>query len=111
MEKLAKARIEAACAPPTGPPATKFISGYAPDAIILDLGRLPSHSRWMAVALRRRKQSRHIPLVLTRGEPDKVAQTKSVIPDAVYTDWNSVVKVLRDLKKRALLKRPLCPPT
>jgi hypothetical protein len=61
-----------------------------PDAIVIDLGRLPSHGRGLALALRERKTTRHVPLVFVDGEPEKVGRLRADLPDAVYTTWRGI---------------------
>lgn len=58
-----------------------------PDAIVIDLSKLPSHGREVGRALRGSKATRHIPLVYVDGAPDKVAPTSALLPDATYTTW------------------------
>src|SRR5512145_2450883 len=73
--------------------ASEVMGGYEgavarpPDAIVIDLGRLPSHGRQVAIALRERKTTRHVPLVFVDGEPEKVARLRADLPDAVYATW------------------------
>src|SRR5262249_12381199 len=57
-----------------------------PDAIVIDLSRLPSHGREVAWALRQTKRTRNLPLVFVGGEPARVARIRGELPDAVYTD-------------------------
>jgi CheY-like chemotaxis protein len=60
-----------------------------PDAFVIDLGRLPSHGREVAFALRQSKALRGIPIVFVGGAADKVAKVRSELPDAVYVeDWD-----------------------
>jgi len=67
-----------------------------PDAIVIDLTRLPSHGRDVALAFRQFKVTRHVPLVVVEGEPEKVAGLKKLLPDAVYTSWSRIRSALRD---------------
>ncbi len=68
----------------------KLIRTNPPDAIVLDLNCLPSHSRDTAVYLRGTKYARHIPLIFVDGEPEKVDAVRSMIPDATYTTLKRV---------------------
>lgn len=58
-----------------------------PDAVVIDLSRLPSHGREIARTLRGSKATRHLPLVFVDGDPEKVKVTKLLLPDATYTTW------------------------
>ncbi len=58
-----------------------------PHVILIDLTRLPSYGKAMGVLIRKHKLLRSIPLVFVEGDPDKVAQVRAILPDAVYTPW------------------------
>ena len=57
----------------------------SPAAVIIDLSRLPSHGREIAIYLRGSKAVRHIPLVFVDGAPEKVEAIRQTLPDAIYT--------------------------
>jgi CheY-like chemotaxis protein len=61
-----------------------------PDAVVVDLSRIPSQGRDMAVGLRRHKATRHVPLVFVEGAPGKVDRVRELLPDAVYTTWEAI---------------------
>ena len=56
-----------------------------PAALVIDIGRLPAQGRDVGVALRTRAGTRGIPLVFIDGAEEKIARTREVLPDAVYT--------------------------
>ena len=60
------------------------------DAVVIDLGRLPSHGREVARWLRERKATRRVPLVFAGGDPQKVERIKELLPDAVYAVWDDI---------------------
>lgn len=66
-----------------------------PDAIVIDLGRLPSHGRAVAFALRHAKSTRAIPLIFADGPPPKVDRIRQEFPDASFVDWDSVPWAIR----------------
>jgi len=68
-----------------------------PGAVIIDLSRLPSQGRDVAMALRSYKTTRTIPLVFVDGELEKVERIKAQIPDADYTNWERIVERLEDV--------------
>jgi len=76
------------------PAALRGAKDEPPEAILIDLARLPSHGREMAWALRQAKRTRAIPLVFVGGEPTKVARLRRELPDATYTTWEDVVRAL-----------------
>jgi hypothetical protein len=76
-----------------------------PDIFLIDLSRLPSQGRDVALSLRQGKVSRYVPLVFVDGEPEKVANVKKHLPDAVYTTWESI----KDAIEKAISHPPLNP--
>ncbi|MFQ5549655.1 MAG: DUF3052 family protein [Gemmatimonadales bacterium] len=75
----------------------------APDAIVIDLGRIPSRGRDLGVALRTRAGTRSVPLVFVGGKPPKLDSVRRLIPDATYCSWRGI--------KGALQKAISSPPT
>lgn len=69
---------------------------HPPCAVVIDLGRLPSQGRDVALTIRRYKATRHVPLVFVDGAPEKVARIKELLPDAVYTTWGQIQSALED---------------
>jgi CheY-like chemotaxis protein len=76
-----------------------------PAAVVIDLSRLPSHGREVAVYLRGSKATRHVPIVFVNGLAEKVAAVREKLPDAVYT---TEARLLRDLR-RTIQKAPPAP--
>lgn len=72
-----------------------------PSAVLIDLDQLPSHGREVGVALRCSKSTRHIPIVFAGGLPEKADPIRRELPDAFFTDWKSVVPVLKKALKSA----------
>jgi len=73
-----------------------------PAAIVIDLTRQPSHGRDLALALRGYKDTRHVPLLLVEGNPQKVERMRALLPDATYTTWSRI----RSALKRAIAHPP-----
>ena len=67
-----------------------------PKAVVIDLGRLPSQGRDLALALWASKSTRHVPVVFVGGDPKKVERIRGLLPDAVYTGWD---RIGADLKR------------
>lgn len=85
-----------------GPAVTRAIRENLPDAVVIDLSRLPSHGREMAVWLRGNKSTRSIPLVFVNGEQEKVDRIKSILPDAIFTTNSRLPAALKSAcRKRA----------
>jgi CheY-like chemotaxis protein len=55
-----------------------------PDLFVIDVSRLPSHGREVAIAIRQSPATRRTPIVFCGGEEQKVERLRSLMPDAVY---------------------------
>jgi hypothetical protein len=77
-----------------GPLVMRALKAGAPDAVVIDLSRLPSHGREVGRVLRGARATRHLPLVFVDGAPDKVAPTRALLPDATYTTWPRIKTAL-----------------
>jgi CheY-like chemotaxis protein len=73
----------------------------SPAAVLIDLDRLPSHGREVAIVLRNSKSTRYIPIVFAGGLAEKVERVRRELPDAVFTDWKKVVTALKKAMKAA----------
>lgn len=76
-----------------------------PEAVVIDLSRLPSQGRDVGLALRTFAATRRVPLVFVEGDPDKVARVKALLPDAAYTTWGRI----RSALKEAIARPPAAP--
>jgi CheY-like chemotaxis protein len=74
--------------------AIRQIRASHPDAVVIDLSRMPSHGREVAHSIRGAKATRHLPIVFVDGEPEKVKKTKLLLPDATYTTWGRIKTAL-----------------
>jgi CheY-like chemotaxis protein len=97
--KLRVARLEALGYAATfhnraGPTLLRTIRDQAPSAVVIDLSRLPSQGRDVAVALRINKVTRPIPIVFVDGLPEKVLVVRQTLPDAVYSTWTHLAEDL-----------------
>jgi hypothetical protein len=66
-----------------------------PAVFVIDLSRLPSHGREIAVALRQSPKTRSVPIVFCNGAPDKVKLIRSVLPDAVYSTSDELIAAVK----------------
>ena len=66
-----------------------------PQAVIIDLSRLPSHGRDVAIGIRSYKATRNVPLIFVEDAPKKVDRIRTLLPDAVYTTWDHIDDSLR----------------
>lgn len=90
---------------PSGPDLLRELGKSPPVAVVIDLSRLPSQGRDMALAIRHQKTTRYLPLVFVEGDAEKIARIKEHLPDAVYTTW----RVIRKSLKRAIAHPPKDP--
>lgn len=90
---------------PNSARALRALADAPPDAIVIDLTRLPSHGLAVAEALRQRQSTRGIPLVFLGGTPEKVQRVRSILPDATFGDWECA----GDLIARAINSPPAEP--
>ncbi len=74
----------------------KDLRADPPDALIIDLTRLPAQGRDVGVGVRHQKATRRIPLVFVGGVPEKVEKIREQLPDAAYCDWEQLDRTLRE---------------
>jgi CheY-like chemotaxis protein len=90
-----------------GQVAGQRLRAKRPDAIVIDLARLPSHGRALAGWVREHKAWRAIPLVVVAGDPEKTERLRADLPDAVYVEgWERVAAGLRQALARKPPARP-----
>ncbi len=89
-----------------GSDVIKLVRANPPDALVLDLSCLPSHSREVAVYLRGTKYARHIPLIFVDGAAEKVEAVRRLLPDAAYT---SLKRICAAIKAAKPLQNPVRP--
>ena len=97
------------CEPDNGA-TLRDLGAHVPDAVVIDLTRIPSHGRAVGVFLRGRKATRRVPLIFIEGNPSKTARTRELLPDAVYTTWEKIAPALRKALSGAPV-RPVVPGT
>jgi CheY-like chemotaxis protein len=90
---------------PRGGPGMRPVIENPPDAVVIDLDLRPSGGRDLALYLRQRKSTRHVPIVFVEGDPTRAAKIKELLPDAVYATWRGV----RGAVKRAMERPPAQP--
>lgn len=80
---------------PLAPQVLREMRNDPPEAVVIDLTRLPTQGRDIALAIRHNKKTRYVPLVFIDGDPEKVARIKGQLPDAVYTTWSQIHNTLK----------------
>jgi hypothetical protein len=81
------------------------IRANPPAVVLIDLTRLPSYGKAIGVLLREQKSLRAIPLVFIQGDPEKAAQVREILPDAVFASWPKIGAAIR----RAIGQAPKSP--
>ncbi len=85
--------------------ALKALQREQPDAIVIDLSRLPAQGRDVGIALRVQAKTRFLPIVFVAGDPAKRKDIRKLLPDATYTSWARI----RCALERALANLPSNP--
>jgi hypothetical protein len=73
---------------------TRAIQERITEVVVIDLTRLPSHGKEIAVWLRGRKATQHVPLIFVDGEPEKVAKVRELLPHAAFVTRDGLSAVL-----------------
>jgi len=85
------------------------IRSSAPDAIVIDLTRMPSYGRAVGGLIREQKSIRHIPLVFLEGDPEKTKLVRKVLPDAFFAPFLKlgamIEKAIREAPKDPVAPR------
>jgi CheY-like chemotaxis protein len=81
---------------PSAPQMLKKMRNNPPAVVVIDLSRLPSQGRDMAINIRHAKATRNIPTVFVEGDEQKVNQVKTHVPDALYTDYKQIQTALKE---------------
>ncbi len=108
---LEKAGHDVRLLAPAGMPALRALASRPPDAIVIDLGRLPSQGAAVATALRQRRATRGVPLLFVEGDPEKTARVKKLLPDASYTTWRGLAQAVRESLRAEPKASPVVPGT
>ncbi|HZW08264.1 MAG TPA: hypothetical protein VFF69_00035 [Phycisphaerales bacterium] len=61
-----------------------------PDAVIIDLSRLPSHGRELGDSLRTHKATRGVPILFIGGKGEALARVRALFPGAHYGTWPTI---------------------
>jgi hypothetical protein len=89
-ERLRARGYDVACDLPAVPTFLRALAHDPPAAVVIDLSRLPSQGRDMAVNLRIQSGTRRVPLLFVGGDPAKVARIRELLPDAAYSSWDEI---------------------
>ncbi len=95
VQRLRSAGFEGGKFPLEMPAAFRQLKENPPDAVVIDLSRLPSAGRDVALSLRTFKATRHAPIVFVGGDPEKLGGIRRLLPDAVYTTWDRIQTSLK----------------
>ena len=94
---------------PFTPRLIRSIREAPPSAIIIDLSRLPSHGREIAIALRGHSRSRSIPILFVDGAPAKIDAVRQLLPDAAYCTRERLLPALRKCIQAQPAENPVVP--
>lgn len=76
---------------PTGPAWFGEVKDWMPFAVVIDLSRAPATGRDIALSLRTRKATRHLPILMVEGDP----QIARIVPGAVWITWDQIAAALK----------------
>jgi len=110
--ELEKAGFKVVAGPAPTKQLTTHFRDLAPDAIVIDMDKLPSHGRAVAVVLRTTKSTRHFPLIFAYRqdiEPEKIQRAHADMPDACFTGWKSAPSAIRKFLRNPFAN-PIQPP-
>lgn len=85
---------------PFTPVLLRTMASNPPEAVIIDLARLPSQGRDMALQLRVHKPTRQIPIIFIEGDPQKTGRIRELLPDALYSTWDRIEESLKQAFER-----------
>jgi len=75
----------------------KNCKAFAPDIVLFDLAKRPSHSREVARALRQSKPFRETPFLFIDGSEEDIAKAKQKAPAAQFAITRTLIKSLTKL--------------
>jgi CheY-like chemotaxis protein len=108
LSKLQTAGYEVEVLGDDGSAILRDLKRSPPDAILIDLTRMPSHGRDVALALRSAAATRQVPLIFVEGTDEIVQRLRKVLPDASYCRWSQIRSTLRRAMRQPLVD-PLVP--
>jgi hypothetical protein len=80
---------------PQPPTLLRELAARPVNAIAIDLVRVPSQGRDLAISLPQRRGTRAIPIVFVGGDAGKVDCIRTLLPDAAYTTWRGLPAALK----------------
>ena len=84
---------------PGGADAIRRIVNDPVAVFIIDLSRLPSQGRDLGILLRKNKSTRYTPIIFVAGDAQKIKPIKELLPDAMFTSWDSInLSIRKSLK-------------
>ncbi len=103
--RLEAAGFRVAANPPESGRIVGAVRDLAPDVVLIDLDRAPSHGHAIGSILRQSSSVCRIPIVFAGGVPEKAAAIQRQIPDAVFAPWAKIGPAL----KKAAAHPPVAP--
>jgi CheY-like chemotaxis protein len=103
--RLRREGIDAEPCRQRGSPILRELRIHPPDAVVIDLMRMPSYGRAIGAVLREQKSTRSIPLVFLAGDPEKTERVRELLPDAGFATLPKLGVALR----KAVERPPVAP--
>ncbi len=95
LDRLRRLGFKAEPLPGEGAAGLRALRQQPPDAVLIDLGRLPAQGLAAATMLRQQKATRCTPIVFIGGAREKIERTRRMLPDAIFTDWPKIRLAVR----------------
>lgn len=87
---------------PIGTATFRAMRADPPDAVVIDLARLPMNGRDVALQIRMSPRTRAVPIVFVGGLPEKRERVRELVPDGLFTTWEEIGGVIE--------QAAMCPP-
>lgn len=78
-----------------------------PAVFVIDLSRLPSYGREIAIARRQSPKTRQVPIVFLEGAPEKVKLIHDVLHDATYCTHIELINTLKNIQPAQTFVKPV----
>lgn len=86
----------------SGTDLRRYMDRGHPEAVVIDLSRVPSEGEGAALHLLSYRPTRQVPIIFVDGAPEKVARVRKNVPEAVFT----TAALLTEIVAKALAAGP-----
>lgn len=108
-ERLERAGFDVAVCSKDGSAAFRAVGAAAPHAVVIDLSRQPSHGKRLAIALKEKQTTGHIPIVFVDGSDEAIDALRQALPDSPFVTWRSVGTAVKKAIAATEVRRQTAP--